>query len=80
MDTAQKSVAIRHTNDHKATAEIRGPFPLENPGGVRSTWRTLFLLQSMFTSHPLSLFDQRLHVGNYFCGISSCTVHNPDIL
>lgn len=32
MDTAQKSVAIRHTNDHKATAEIRGPFPLEKPG------------------------------------------------
>lgn len=31
MDTAQKSVAIRHTNDHKATAEIRGPFPLEKP-------------------------------------------------
>lgn len=31
MDTAQKSVAIRHTNDHKATAEIRGLFPLEKP-------------------------------------------------
>lgn len=32
VDTAQQSVAIRHTSEHKATAEIRAPFPLEKPG------------------------------------------------
>lgn len=80
VDTAQQSVAIRHTSEHKATAEIHGPFPLEKPGESEKHVAYTFPLQNIFTNHHLSFFDQRLHVGNYFCGISSRTVHNPDIL